>query len=453
MSRNIFPADFLWGAATSAYQIEGSPLADGAGPSNWHVFAHQPGRIRKGHHGDVACDHYRLWPEDIGLMGTLGLNAYRFSLAWNRIQPQGTGAVNHPGLDHYARLVDGLLEAGIEPFPTLHHWDLPAALEDRGGWSNPDIAGWFADYAEIVWKRLGDRVKRWTTLNEPWVIVDAGYVHGVHPPGKRDLGLAARASRNLLRAHGEAVRRFRALCPGEVGIVVNLEPKDPASSSAEDGRAVQLADAYMNRQYLDPLILGSYPEEMAEIHGPGWEDPTPEDLKLMSEPVDFLGLNYYTRSVNRHHAEGYPVPAAQVHQTGAEYTDMGWEVHPDSLVAALVWMKERYGDPVIYITENGAAVPDPAPDSEGRVRDPRRTTYLQQHLLAARRAMDQGVRLGGYFVWSLLDNLEWACGYEMRMGLVRVDYRTLERRIKDSGHFYRDVILSRGEVLDREPSS
>ncbi len=450
MSSSLFPEDFLWGAATSAYQIEGSPLADGAGPSNWHLFAHQPGRVQGGDHGDMACDHYRLWPEDIQLMKRLGLNAYRFSLAWNRILPAGTGQVNGAGLDFYERLVDGLLEAGIEPVPTLHHWDLPAALDERGGWTNPDSASWFGDYAEIVWRRLADRVPRWTTLNEPWVIVDAGYVHGVHAPGRRDLTLAGRASRNLLRAHGEAVRRFRQMSDGQIGIVVNLEPKDPAGPSAEDQRAVQLAHAYMNRQYLDPLVLGSYPEEMAEIYGPGWEDPTPEDLTLMSQPVDFLGLNYYTRSVNRHDPAGYPVPAAQVRQPGAEYTDLGWEVRPDSLVEALVWMKERYGDPVIFITENGAAVPDPAPDNRGRVRDPRRVAYLRGHLLAARRAMDQGVRLGGYFVWSLLDNLEWACGFKMRMGLIRVDYRSLERHIKDSGFFYRDVIASRGQALLQE---
>ena len=450
MTDKLFPADFLWGAATSAYQIEGSPLADGAGPSNWHLFAHQPGNIRNGDHGDRACNHYELWPEDIALMQHLGLNAYRFSLAWNRILPGGTGQVNQPGLDFYEKLVDGLLEAGIEPVPTLHHWDLPAALDEKGGWTNRDSAGWFGDYAEIVWRRLGDRVSRWTTLNEPWVIVDAGYVHGVHAPGRRDLTLAARASQNLLRAHGEAVRRFRTLGLDQIGIVVNLEPKDPASADAEDRRATRLADAYMNRQYLDPLILGSCPQEMPEIYGPGWVEPTPEDLALMSEPVDFLGLNYYTRSVNRHDPQGRPVPAAQVRQPGAEYTDLGWEVRPDSLEEVLVWMKERYGDPVIYITENGAAFPDPAADRQGRVRDPRRQAYLHGHLLACQRALARGVRLGGYFVWSLLDNLEWACGFDMRMGLVRVDYRTQERWIKDSGLFYRDVIRSNGAALQEE---
>lgn len=444
---SLFPEDFLWGAATSSYQIEGSPLADGAGPSNWHLFSHEPGRTVNGDTGDVACDHYRRWRDDIELMRRLQLNSYRFSLAWNRILPDGTGAVNAAGLDFYERLVDGLLEAGIRPLPTLYHWDLPAALDERGGWANRDSADWFADYAEIVWRRLGDRVDRWTTLNEPWVIVDAGFVHGVHAPGVRDLGKAALAAHNLLRAHGEAVGRFRSLGKGEIGIVVNLEPKDPASESPADLHATRLAEAYMNRWYLDPLLLGSYPEEMAEIFGGAWPDFPGDDFATIRRPVDFLGLNYYTRSVNRYDPDASPVPAAQVRQEGAEYTDMGWEVRPASLREVLLWMKDRYGNPVIYITENGAAVPDPAPDGEGRVRDPRRTAYLRSHLRACREAMDLGVRLRGYFVWSLLDNLEWAAGYAKRMGLVRVNFSTQERTIKDSGYFYRDVITSRGAAI------
>lgn len=450
MSGSSFPNDFLWGAATSSYQIEGSPLSDGAGPSNWHLFSQQPGRIAGGDTGDVACDHYQRWREDIGYMQKLGLNAYRFSLAWNRIQPEGTGAINEHGLDFYERLVDGLLAAGIEPVPTLYHWDLPAKLDEQGGWANRDSADWFADYAEIVWRRLADRVGRWTTLNEPWVIVDAGYVHGVHAPGKQDLSLAPPASHNLLRAHGEAVRRYRSLSDGQIGIVVNIEPKDAASDTPEDLHATRLAEAYMNRQYLDPLLRGSYPTEMPEIFGENWPRFDDEDFSLIAQPLDFIGLNYYTRSVNRAETQASPVPAAQVRQPGAEYTELGWEVRAESLLQTLVWMKQRYGNPAIYITENGAAFDDPAPDSDGRVRDDRRAAYLLEHLRASREAIAQGVDLRGYFVWSLLDNLEWACGFSKRMGLIRVNFETQERTIKDSGHLYREIIESAGGRLDQE---
>ncbi len=443
----LFPRDFLWGAATSAYQIEGSPLADGAGPSNWHLFTHQPGRTAKGETGDIACDHYRRWPEDIRIMGELGLQAYRFSLSWSRIFPQGTGQVNTPGLDFYEQLVDALLAAGIQPVPTLFHWDLPAALDERGGWTNRDSAGWFADYADVVFRRLGDRVQRWTTLNEPWVVVDGGYVFGVHPPGHTDLVEAAHASHNLLRAHGQAVKCYRAHGNGEIGIVVNIEPKDAANKSEADLAATRRADAYMNLQYLDPLFLGCYPEELTEVFGPGRPEFPSEDFALIGQPIDFLGLNYYTRSVNRHDPEAAPVFATPVKQPGAEYSEMGWEVHPQSLTRALVWLKERYGDRPIYITENGGAFPDPAPDANGRVADPRRREYFRSHLLAVREAMTRGVDVRGYFAWSLLDNFEWACGSDKRFGIVQVDPATLDRTIKDSGRFYRDLIASGGALL------
>ena len=445
-----FPHDFLWGAATSAYQIEGSPLADGADPSNWHLFAHEPGRIAGGETGDIACDHYRRWPEDIRIMSELGLRAYRFSLSWSRILPQGTGPVNARGLDFYDGLVDALLAVGIQPVPTLFHWDLPAALDERGGWTNRDSAGWFADYADVVFRRLGDRIRRWTTINEPWVIVDAGFVHGVHPPGLTDLNLAAHASHNLLRAHGQAVTCYRAQADGEIGIVINLEPKDPASDTEADLAATRRADAYMNRQYLDPLFLGRYPGELAEVFGPGRPEFPAEDFALIGVPMDFLGLNYYTRSVNLYDPEAPPVFAAQVRQPGAEYSDMGWEVHPESLVRSLVWLKERYGDRPIYITENGGAFPDPEPDDQGRVADPRRREYLRLHLLAVREAIDRGVDVRGYFAWSLLDNFEWACGTDKRFGIVRVDPITRDRTVKDSGWYYRDVIAGDGDILDQE---
>ncbi len=447
MNKGI-PDGFLWGAATSAYQIEGSPLADGAGPSNWHVFAHQPGRIAGGDTGDVACDHYRLWRQDIALMRELGLGAYRFSLSWSRVLPEGTGRVNGPGLDFYDRLVDGLLEAGITPFPTLFHWDLPQALDERGGWAARDCAQWFADYARVVAARLGDRVGHWATLNEPWVVVDGGYVHGVHAPGRRDLAAAAQAAHNLLRGHGLAVRCLRAETRAQVGIVVNLEPKDAASDSEADLEAARRADAYMNRWYLDALRLGSYPEEMPAIFGAAWPRFPAEDFAVIGEPIDFLGLNYYTRSVNRADPAAHPTGAAQVRQPGAIYTETGWEVRPQSLREVLGWLRARYGEMPIHITENGAAFADPPPDASGRVRDPLRIDYLRSHLQAVREAIADGVDVRGYFAWSLLDNFEWACGYAKTFGLVQVDRATQARTIKDSGRFYRDVILSRGGALD-----
>lgn len=447
MNKGI-PDGFLWGAATSAYQIEGSPLADGAGPSNWHVFAHQPGRIAGGDTGDVACDHYRLWRQDIALMRELGLGAYRFSLSWSRVLPEGTGRVNGPGLDFYDRLVDGLLEAGIAPFPTLFHWDLPQALDERGGWAARDCAQWFADYARVVAARLGDRIGHWATLNEPWVVVDGGYVHGVHAPGRRDLAAAAQAAHNLLRGHGLAVRCLRAETRAQVGIVVNLEPKDAASDSEADLEAARRADAYMNRWYLDALRLGSYPEEMPAIFGAAWPRFPAEDFAVIGEPIDFLGLNYYTRSVNRADPAAHPTGAAQVRQPGAIYTETGWEVRPQSLREVLGWLRARYGEMPIHITENGAAFADPPPDASGRVRDPLRIDYLRSHLQAVREAIADGVDVRGYFAWSLLDNFEWACGYAKTFGLVQVDRATQARTIKDSGRFYRDVILSRGGALD-----
>lgn len=446
-----FPRNFLWGAATSAYQIEGSPLADGAGPSNWHLFSHTAGRTENGETGDTACDHYRLWRSDIALMRDLGLQAYRFSIAWSRILPRGTGAVNASGLDFYERLVDGLLAAGIQPLPTLYHWDLPAALDERGGWRNRDSADWFAEFAAAVFRRLGDRVRRWATLNEPWVVVDAGYVHGTHAPGLQDLAAAPHATHNLLRAHGQAVRCFRAQGRGEIGIVVNLEPKDPASGSPADLAAVRRADAYMNRQYLDPLLRGAYPAEMAEIFGDRWPDFPAEDFALIGEPIDFLGLNYYTRTVNRHDPQAAPVAAAPVRQAGAVYTELDWEVHPQSLRRVLLWLKERYGNLPIYITENGAAFADPEPGQGGRVADSARVDYLRRHLLAVREAIASGVDVRGYFAWSLLDNFEWACGYGKRFGLVQVDFTTQRRTPKDSARFYREVILTNGGSLGEDP--
>jgi len=447
MTTTGFPENFLWGAATSAYQIEGSPLADGAGPSNWHRFSHTPGRTHQGETGDVACDHYRRYREDVELMKRLGLGAYRFSLSWSRILPDGTGRTNPKGLDFYARLIDLLLGRGIQPLVTLYHWDLPAALDDRGGWLNPDIVHWFADYAETAFRAFGDRVPMWTTLNEPWVVADAGYLHGVHAPGHRSVAETPVVAHHLLCAHGAAVRVYRTGWKQRIGLVVNLEPKYPASEAPEDLAAVERADAYMNRQYLDPVLLGRYPEALSKIFGAAWPAFPARDLELIHQPIDFLGINYYTRSVVRNDPDSPPVRASAVRQAGSTYTATGWEVHPPGLTRVLKWVKEHYGDLPLYITENGAAFDDPPRVVGARIEDPARVHYYREHLLAAREAIRRGVDLRGYFAWSLLDNYEWSQGYSKRFGLVHVDFQTQRRTPKASAHYYRDVIRSNGAVL------
>lgn len=446
--RYSFPEQFLWGSATSAYQIEGSPLADGAGPSIWHRFAHTPGTIRDGHTGDVACDHYRRFHPDIALMARLGLKAYRFSIAWPRILPDGTGKVNSAGLDFYERLVDGLLDHGIQPMATLYHWDLPAALDDRGGWLNPDSARWFGEYAQAVFRRLDGRVKLWATLNEPWVVTDGGYLHGTLAPGHRNRFEAPIATHNLLRAHAMAVRAYRAEGKHAIGLVVNLEPKYPASSSAEDLAATARADAYMNRQYLEPVLLGVYPQPLQEIFGEAWPAWPADDFILLREPLDFLGINYYTRSVTRFDPEAWPLKAAAVRQEQATYTETGWEVFPPGLTDVLVWVKERFANPPVYITENGAAFPDPPSVAGDRLADPPRVEYLRRHLRAVADAIRMGCDVRGYFVWSLLDNLEWAHGFSKRFGIVHVDFETQRRTLKTSALFYAQVIATHGSSLN-----
>jgi beta-glucosidase len=447
MTRDIrFPKGFLWGASTSAFQIEGSPLADGAGQSIWYRFTHTPGLVADGDTGDVASDHYRCWEEDIRLMRGLGLNAYRFGIAWHRILPEGTGRVNAKGLDFYRALVDGLLENNIRPMITLFHWDLPAALEDRGGWLNPDIADWFAEYAQVCYRALDDRVDLWTTLNEPWVVTDGGYLQGTLAPGHRNLFEVPIASHNLLRAHASAVEAYRAEGQHQIGIIVNIEPKYPASDKQEDLEATARADAYMNRQYLDPIFLGTYPAEMKEIFGEAWPDFPAADLEHIRRPVDFLGINYYTRRVTCHDPEAKPVQAGGVKQRNATHTETAWEVYPEGLADTLLGVKQRYGNIPLYVTENGAAFYDP-PTAEGEVSDPLRVDYLREHLKVARRVIQEGVNLRGYFAWSLLDNFEWSLGYSKRFGIIHVDYATQRRTLKASAKFYAEVIRTRGSVL------
>lgn len=446
--RTSFPEGFLWGAATSAYQIEGSPLADGAGPSIWHRFSHTPGLVKNGDTGDVADDHYRRWRTDVRLMRDLGLTAYRFSISWARVIPDGTGRVNTKGLDFYSRLVDALRGAGIQPFATLYHWDLPAALDDRGGWLNRDIAGWFAEYADALFRALDDRVEAWATLNEPWVVVDGGYLHGALAPGHRIVFEAPIASHNLLRAHGAAVQAYRGSGRRSIGIVVNLEPKYPASEKSEDLAATRRADAYMNRQYLDPIFLGRYPAELEEIFGKAWLRWPSSDFDAIGTPIDFLGVNYYTRNVIRHDPRVHLLGAALVPQRRRR-THTGWEVYPPGLTDTLRMVAGRYPPLPLYVTENGAAFRDP-PAADGEVRDRPRVEYLREHLLALMPALAEGIDLRGYFVWSLLDNFEWSHGYSKRFGIVHVNYATQKRTLKSSARFYAEVIRTNGGNLSEK---
>jgi len=416
-----FPNDFLWGAATSSYQIEGSPLADGAGMGTWHRFSHTPACTLNGDTGDIASDHYRRWPEDVEIMASLGLNAYRFGLAWTRIMPEGRGRVNPKGIDFYARLIDALLARGITPMVTLYHWDLPAALDDRGGWLSPEMPDWFADYAEVAFRAFDDRVPLWATLNEPWVINDGGYTHGAHAPGHRSAFEPPIVTHRLLLSHAAAVERYRSIGRHEIGIVADLEPKEPASDSPEDIAATERDDAHKNLQFLDPIFGRGYPEPLRTVWGDAWREWPEEDFARISAPIDFVGVNYYQRRVVHHDPNAWPVFASPTPVPGAIYTETGWETYAPGLTRTLLRIKERYGDVPVYVTENGAAFADPPRAASGRVEDPLRVQYLEEHIAAAREALAHGVELRGYFVWSLLDNFEWSAGFSKRFGIVHVD--------------------------------
>lgn len=441
----VFPPDFLWGAATASYQIEGAATEDGRGESIWDRFCATPGKVRNGESGAVACDHYHRYREDVALMRELGLNAYRFSVAWPRILPSGRGRVNEQGLDFYDRLVDELLANGIEPFVTLYHWDLPQALEDEGGWKNRATAEAFADYAGIVARRLGDRVKHWITHNEPWVVAWMGYGSGRHAPGRTDgVAGALTVAHHLLLSHGLAVPVIRRECPdAQVGITLNLSPLYPATQDAADLEAVRQADGTANRWFLDSIFRGHYPDDVLERHRDQLPRIEASDLQTIAAPIDFLGINNYSRQVVRADSEKGVV---SVRPQGSEYTAMDWEVAPDAFYDLLVRVARDYAPPRMYVTENGAAYGD-IREHDGQVRDPERQRYLQQYFAAASRAIESGVPLAGYFVWSLMDNFEWAEGYWKRFGLIFVDYPTCERVPKGSYHWYRNQIAaSRGAV-------
>ncbi|MGW6500701.1 GH1 family beta-glucosidase [Nonomuraea angiospora] len=421
---------FLWGTATAAYQIEGAVKEDGRGVSIWDTFAHEPGRTRDGHTGDVACDHYHRWREDVELMSGLGVNAYRFSIAWPRVQPQGDGEVNAAGLDFYERLVDALLEKGIQPVPTLFHWDLPQALQDRGGWINRDISGNFAEYAATVAARLADRIPLWITLNEPFVHMAYGYAMGIHAPGQALLTDALPAAHHQLLAHGLATQALRAAGARQVAITNNCTPVWPASQEEADLKAAEAYDILHNRLFNDPILLGKYPDLSAYTQTVDFVRDG--DLDVIAAPLDGLGINYYNPTrIAAPTDDGLPFADAGV--TGYPTTAFGWPVVPDGLRELLTGLKSRYGSalPPIHITENGCS-------TDGTLEDHSRIEFLEGHIAAMRRAMAEGVDVRGYFVWSLLDNFEWAEGYHQRFGLVHVDFETRRRTPKASYRWLRE---------------
>jgi beta-glucosidase len=463
-----FPPGFVWGASTSAFQIEGATGADGRGPSIWDTFCTVPGAVAGGDTGEDACDHYHRYADDVALMADLGLRSYRLSVAWPRVQPDGAPPVNAAGLDFYDRLVDALLERGIEPVVTLYHWDLPQALQDRGGWAERETAHRFAGYAAAVAGRLGDRVRRWATLNEPWCSAFLGYASGVHAPGIRDAAASLRAAHHLLLAHGAAVQVLRELPGAEVSITLNVLQIEPASEDPADVAAAARVDAVANRVFLDPLFRGEYPPELlaATAHLTDWSFVRDGDLAAIGAPVDVLGVNHYAPTVV---AAGPPEPGSgadldpfpgcgdlAVRQPAGPRTGTGWLVDPGSLTRLLERLARDVPGVPLVVCENGAAYPDAvtlSADGAAAVHDPERVAYLRANLAAAHAAIEAGVDLRGYFVWSLLDNFEWAWGYGQRFGIVYVDYPTGRRIPKDSARWYRDVIARGGVDLTESGSS
>ncbi len=446
-----FPQDFIWGTATSSYQIEGAWDEDGKGESIWDRFSHTPGNVQNGDSGDIACDHYHRFVEDVRLMKDLGLQAYRFSISWPRILPYGRGQVNQKGLDFYSSLVDGLMEAGIMPFITFYHWDLPQALQDEGGWAVRSTAEAFVEYVDLFTRHLGDRVNHWITHNEPAVVAYNGNLTGQHAPGIQDLATALQVSHHLLLSHGWSVPVIRQnSTEAEVGITLNINWNTPASSSQPDYEAYRHAEGLWFRWFLDPLYGRHYPADMisdfheqGHLSGDGMSYVKAGDLKTIAAPTDFLGLNYYTRFIIRNNSipdsQNEPQTVFPAPKNNIDWTEMGWEVYPDGLFNVLSRLHFEYQVPKIYITENGCSYSD-GPDRDGRIRDQRRISYLRDHFTAAHKALANGIPLSGYFVWSLMDNFEWAHGYAQRFGIVWIDSQTKERIPKDSARWYSQVM-------------
>lgn len=431
VERSQFGKDFVFGAATAAYQIEGGQT-DGRGDSIWDSFSRTPGNVHNFESGVRACDHYNLWQGDLDLIKDAGFDAYRFSLSWPRLIPAGIGAVNEKGLDYYDRLIDGMLERGIKPFATLYHWDLPSELQDKGGWMNRDVASWFADYAALVQQRYGDRIATTATINEPWCVAFLSHYLGVHAPGYKDIRATARAMHHVLFAHGKAVEAMRAEGGDNMGIVLNFEWDMPASDKPEDKKAAHIADGIFNRWFLDGVFKGQYPDDMLEAFGSNMPKGFENDMKTVSTPLDWLGVNYYTRQVLEYDA-AKPVFPVKTVPGGLETTEMGWEIYPKGLENILTRISDDYTKLPIYVTENGMA------EVEG-MDDPRRVNYYNDHLQAVLNAKAKGVNMQGYFAWSLLDNYEWAEGYNKRFGLVHVDYETQVRTPKASYRAFQGLL-------------
>jgi beta-glucosidase len=447
ISRSDFPADFAWGTATAAYQIEGAVREDGRGASIWDTFSHTPGKTDQGDTGDVADDHYHRYREDVGLMREMGLNAYRFSISWPRIIPEGRGKVNPKGLDFYERLVESLLENGIQPYATLYHWDLPQALQAKGGWKERLTSEAFAEYADVVSRRLGDRVKGWITLNEPYVAAIIGHVEGRHAPGEKDLKAGIRAAHHLLLGHGLALPVLRAnsrRADAEFGITLSTTYAEPGDDSQQAQEAAVMVDGFNNRLFMDPLFKGRYPAAIGHLIDPHLPIES-GDMEKISAKMDFLGINYYFRTLALAVDDLTPSKVKARKVAGAQYTEMGWEVHPEGFYNLLKLVHEDYNPPKILITENGAAFADKLEEGQGgpAVHDPDRLNYLRDHFEAALKASREGVPVKGYFVWSFLDNFEWAYGFSKRFGIVYVDYPTQRRIVKDSGRWYQRFL--RGE--------
>lgn len=434
MTIHRFPSNFIWGAATASYQIEGAWNEDGKGESIWDRFSHTPGKITNGDTGDVTCNHYHRLPEDVALMRQLGLKGYRFSVSWPRVIPNGVAPVNYKGLDFYDRLVDRLLAANILPFLTLYHWDLPQALEDKGGWRNRDTAYYFADYTAVMVKRLGDRVKHWATFNEPLVAAFAGHLWGEHAPGIKDEKIALQTAHNILVAHGLSVQTIRnADSDLQAGVVLSLWPVEPVNDTPENVEAAERAwQEGGDILFLDTIFKGHYPPAGWEKAGEKAPQVLPGDMALISQKLDFMGVNYYSRQL-------VDASGERVRPEGPEYTEMNWEVCPPAFYRLLTRINREYRLPPLYITENGASFKDEV-SADGKVHDPRRQAYLREHFLQVHKAIQDGVDLRGYFVWSLMDNFEWGHGFTKRFGLIRVDYETLQRIPKDSAEWYAGVI-------------
>jgi beta-glucosidase len=444
-ARSEFASDFLWGCATSSYQIEGAGSLDGRVESIWDRFAATPGKVRDGSNGSVACDHYHRWPQDFDIARDMGLNAYRFSIAWPRIFAEAGGRPNEKGLDFYSRLIDGMLERGLQPWATLYHWDLPQFLQDRGGWESRETVDRFLEFADVMTRRLGDRVQHWITHNEPWCTAILGNFEGVHAPGKQDLRAALQVCHHVLLSHGKAVPLIREnVADARVGIALSLHPVRPASGSAEDWAATERHDGLRYRWFLDPLFGKGYPAATLDRLHAAAPEVHAGDMEAIAVKTDFMGLNYYFPETIANAPGHKPLDARVLAPNGVQTTAMGWEVAPEGLTELLVRIEQEYRPGPIYITENGSCYED-ALTPEGEVRDVERRHYLMRHLEALKAAIAAGVPVKGYFAWSLVDNFEWAEGYLRRFGLVHIDYATQERRLKESGKWYRAFLKSENQ--------